>query len=176
MDLDIALNPDELTNGRSTAIMVHVWVLNVKQYKSLADLSDIQNLAPRLLITGDSSQYQQFNGHVKDTSLPLNTQNFSLIKKFNFLLGKNTGVIQDSTTAGNQPLAQAVRRSFRVNLKGPKEFLYEQDNNSPRVEYFPRNFAPVFVIGYHHQDQTVPDVVFQDLVVTSRASIWFDDA
>jgi len=176
LDLDICLNPSALTSGRSTAIVVHVWVLQPKAFKSLKSLTDINSLASRLLITGDASQYQSFNGFAQDVMLPLNGEQFSLIKKSTFLLGKNTGTIQDDTTAGNQPLAQSVRKSMRVMLKGPKEFLYEQDNNSPRVEYYPSNFAPVFCVAYHHQDQTTPDVINQDILVTSRASLWFDDA
>jgi len=175
LDLDISLSPN--VGVRSTALVVHVWVLQPKVFKSLAQLTDINNLANRFLITGDASQYQQFNGFAQDAMLPLNTNQFSLIKKYTFLLGKNTGTIQDAVVGGNQPLAgQSIRRQLRIPLKGPKEFLYEQDNNSPRVVYYPTNFAPVFCIGYHHQDQTVPDLVNQDIVVTSRAHIWYDDA
>lgn len=172
LDLDICLN--DLT--RSSALVVHVWILTMKQFKDLANLTEINNRVSQFLVTGDSSEYQQFNGYAEDAMLPVNQQQFNVMKKYTFLLGKNTGTIQDDTTAGNQPLAQAVRRHIRVPLTCPKVWLYEQDNNSPRTQYYPKNFAPFYAVSYHHQNQTAPDVLNLDVSVTSRASIWFDDA
>lgn len=173
LDLDISLTNVE----RSMALVVHVWVLTLKNAKDLGLLTTfIANRSGQLLLTGDANLYQGFNGQSWEAQLPINTNQFTVMKKVSFLLGKNTGVIQDSTTAGNQPLAQSVRRSLRIPLRCPKELLYEQDTNSPRLEYYPKNFAPFYAIAYHHQDQSSPDVLNTDLTVTSRAHIWFDDA
>jgi len=173
LDLDICINEV----SRSTAVVVHVWVLTLKALKDLAYLTEINNRVSQFLITGDGNEYQQFNGFAGDAQLPVNTNQFSVMKKYSFLMGKNTGVVQDSTTTGNQPLAgQSLRRSIRVPLACPKVWLYEQDDNSPRVAYYPKNFAPFYAVAYHHQDQTTPDVANLDVRVTSRGSVWFDDA
>ena len=180
LDLDISLQTGTSLApvNRSMALVVHVWVLTMKSVKDLNLLSTVINpYAGRLLITGDTAQYQQFNGYAQDAQLPINTNQFTVLKKVTFLLGKNTGIIQDSSTASNQPLGgQAVRKQLRIQLKGPKEYLYEQDDNSPRVEYYPKNFAPFYAVSYHHQDLSAPDVLNLDVNVTSRASIWYDDA
>jgi len=173
LDLDVCLN--QVT--RSTAIVVHVWLLTMKQYKDLADIASINNRVSQFLITGDASEYQQFNGFAQDAMLPVNTNQFTVMKKYSFLLGKNTGVVQDDLNAGNQPLAgQSIRRQIRVPLTCPKVWLYEQDNNSPRVAYYPKNYAPFYAVAYTHQDHSTPDVTNLDVSVTSRSSVWFDDA
>jgi len=162
---------------RSRAIQVVYWVLQSKQVKQTALLST--NIIPGsdLLKTGDSSNVQGFNGYVEDVNLPINDARYVVLKKGSFKLGCNTGTIQDNTTAGNQPLGgQAVSHRLSFKLPVPAKFVYDQDENTPRTVYYPNGYAPFMLFGYYHQNQTVPDVSFQDMTISLRSSLWYDDA
>jgi len=160
----------------STAIAVCYYVLQAKDIRDTAAFPGTINLG-KLLRTGDAVETQSFNGFVQDWMLPVNPARFSVLKKGSFLLGKNTGQIQDSTAAGNQPLAgQAVKRTLNFSLKCPKHWTYDEDTNTPRTVYYPKGYAPFMLIGYYHQDQTSPDVLNTDLTVTMRSNLLFDDA
>jgi len=163
---------------RSMALVVCYWVLQSKNVKQTANLTLSNGVdMTQFLRTGDSSQYQNFNGFVQDASLPVNPAQFTVLKKGRFQLGKNTGEIQDSTAGGNQPLAgQPVRKVLNINLKTPKVFTYEQDNNTPRTQYYPNGYAPFIVFGYYHQDQTTPDTQNQDITINLRSHLWYDDS
>jgi len=160
---------------RSGAITVYWFVLTSKSYKSMTGVLANANMQ-RLLRTGDSNQYGPFSGSPDTAMLPVNNTDFNVIKRGSFNLSKNTGVVQDITTAGNQPVAGPLMKKWVVNIPCPSKLIYEQDNNSPRVEYYPNNFAPFVVFGYTHQDQTIPDYTNQDIWVTAKSQIWYDDA
>jgi len=171
--IDVAMADVE----RSNNIIVHMWVLKNRQINDLARLDSTNTPLSRLLMLGSTAQYQAYNGYAQDSMLPVNSAQFTVLHHKKFFLGKNTGTLQDSTTAGNQPsFTQALQRRFVFNLKCPKTFTYEQDNNSPRTIYYPSNFAPFCVIGYQHVSNGDPDYVNQDITVTARANLWFDDA
>jgi len=167
-----------LTNvDRSRAIQVVYWVLQSKQVKQTSLLSTSLNPGSDLLKTGDSSNVQGFNGYVEDSFLPINDARYVVLKKGTFKLGCNTGTIQDSTTAGNQPLGgQAVSHRLSFKLPVPAKLVYDQDENTPRTVYYPNGFAPFMLFGYYHQNQTVPDTGFQDMTINLRSNLWFDDA
>ena len=161
--------------NRSVAITVYWYILESKRYKNLRDtLANVQ--MPLLLRTGDGGQTSTFTGLPYNASLPVNDTEFRVLRRGHFNLQKNTGDIQDSTTAGNQPLLSVVQKTWSVKLKTPKRFIYDQDEDSPRLVYYPNNFAPFIVFGYTHQDQTAGDIVNQDLSVSVRNSIYYDDA
>ena len=160
---------------RSTAVIVHYFVLTAKQFKSYSTLPSNVNML-RLLRTGDNVQYTGFNGYVNNAFLPVNTTDFTVLKRGSFKLQKNTGIAQDDTTAGNQPLAGQYCHSWTVNIPTPAKLIYEQDNNSPRVVYYPNNFAPFLVVGYTHQDGSSPDTLNQDITLRHVAQMWYDDA
>jgi len=161
--------------ARSSAVVVCWWILSHKEIKQQNGLSAI-NLGG-LLMTGDDNNVQNFNGFVQDAMLPINNTKFSVLKSGKFQLAKNTGTIQDDTTAGNQPLAgQAIRHSLSVRMKCPKVWTYEQDENSPRTVYYPSGYAPFMLIGYYHQNHTAPDTANQDVTCTLRSNLYYDDA
>lgn len=162
---------------RSGALVVVYYVLQHKNYKNYSTLSTDINLGNSLLKTGDSTQYQGFNGYVVDSMIPVNNAEYTVLKQGKFLLGKNTGTIQDSTTAGNQPMyGNHTRKVLNFDLPVPKTATYQQDDNVPRTQYYPYGFAPFIVFGYYHQNQTPPDVANQDITVSLRSHLWFDDA
>lgn len=163
--------------SRSTAIMVYYYVLTHKSLKHYPDLATQQDISTKLFKTGDFSETYGFDGIYLNATFPVNDSEYQVLKRGKFLLGQNTGVKQDSTTAGNQPMyGNHICKLLDFDIKTPSKLVYDQDSNSPRVVYYPNNFAPFIVFGYIHQDQSVPDVVNQDIVVTLRQSLWYDDA
>jgi len=162
---------------RSNNIIVHMWILENRSISYYPRLDSTNTDLGKLLMLGSAAQYQGYNGYAQDAMLPVNTSQFRVLKHKKFFLGKNTGTLQDSTTAGNQPsFTHALNKKFMFKLKAPKVFTYEQDNNSPRTIYYPSNFAPFCVIGYQHVSNSDPDYTNQDITVTARANLWFDDA
>lgn len=164
--------------SRSNNIIVHMWILKNRQVNDFARLDSTNTPTSRLLMLGSSAQYQSYNGYAQDAMLPINTSQFVQLYHKKFFLGKNTGVLQDSTTAGNQPTFAVgnLVRKFVFNLKTPAMLTYEQDNNSPRTIYYPSNYAPFCVVGYQHVSNGDPDYTNQDIIVTARANLFFDDA
>lgn len=163
--------------ARSGALVVVYYVLQAKNYRNYNTLATDINLGSDMLKTGDSSLYQGFNGYVVDSMIPVNNGKYQVLKQGKFLLGKNTGTVQDSTTGGNQPMyGNHIRKALNFSLPVPKTATYQQDNNSPRVVYYPQGFAPFIVFGYYHQNMTAPDLANQDITVSLRSHLWFDDA
>jgi len=160
--------------NRSMAIEVHYFVLTAKQYKNINNVLGL-TLA-NLLRTGDQNMYFNFDGNVDVAMLPVNTTEYNVIKRGKFKLSKNTGLLQDSTTAGNQPQGGPVSKSFTVTIPTPAKLIYEQDDQSPRQINYPNNFAPFIVFGYTHQDTSVPDYLNTDIKVVVRPELWYDDA
>jgi len=162
--------------SRSGALVVHYWVLQHKNIRDTAQFSTIP-IGTDLLKTGDANELQGFNGYAQDGMLPVNDARYRVLKHGTFLLGKNTGVVQDVSTAGNQPMyGNHIRHAMSFTLKTPKTFTYEQDSGAPRTVYYPAGYAPFMVFGYHHQNQSAPDTVNQDITVTLRSSLYYDDA
>lgn len=163
--------------SRGNNIIVHMWILTNKQVKKYNLLSSTNTLTGGLLLAGSSSNYQAYNGYAQDSMLPINSSQFGVLHHKKFFLGKNTGTLQDSTTAGNQPaFTHALNKRFVFKLKCPKVWTYEQDEGVPRTEWYPNNWAPFCVIGYQHVSNTDPDYYNQDLTVTARANVHYDDA
>jgi len=171
-DVHVSIYPDLL---RSTAVIVHCYVLTSKQFKNM---NSVISSAPitKLLRTGDANQYFNFDGNIDVSMLPVNNVEFNLIKHIKFKLCKNTGLTQDETGAGNQPIAGPLSKAFRVKLDPPKKLIYEQDAGSPRSVHYPNNYAPFMLIGYTHQDGSILDYANQDIRVMVRNNIWYDDA
>jgi len=162
---------------RGRSVVVCYWVLQHKNVKSIPLLASNVIIGSDFLKTGDSSNTQGFNGYVEDATLPVNDAKYTVLKKGTFKLGKNPGQLQDSTTVGEQPLGgQAINKRLSFTLKTPKNFVYEQDESSPRTVFYPSGYAPFMVFGYYHQNQTVPDETFKDITVSLRSHLWFDDA
>lgn len=161
--------------NRSLAITVHYFVLQSTIYKNTTSALANVNMG-RLLRTGNSIQYKGFEGTIADGMYPINNADFKLLKRGKFNLQKNTGIIQDEITAGNQPLVGPVCKDWVFDLEAPAKLTYEQDNNSPRVVYYPNGYAPFIVFGYTHQDGSDPDGINQDIAVSVSSHLYYDDA
>jgi len=163
--------------ARSTNIVVCWWALTHKSLKHFPDLAGNTDISTKLFKTGDFNETYGFDGTVLNSTFPVNTQEYTVLKKGRFLLGKNTGDVQDSVAAGNQPVyGNHIGRMIDFDVKCPAKFLYDPDSNTPRTVYYPNNFAPFIVFGYYHQDQTGADLANQDISITLRQSLWYDDA
>lgn len=160
---------------RSTAVTVYWYALASRQYKNTNDVLASANMQ-RLLRTGNFGQYFPFDGNLDVAMLPVNNTDFVVLKRGSFNLSKNTGVVQDSTATGNQPLLGPISKSWSFDLDTPAKLIYEQDNNSPRVVYYPNNYAPFIVFGYVHQDGSTPDSLNTDCRATVQSHLYYDDA
>jgi len=172
----ISLNPG-IT--RSTNVVVCWWALTHKSIKHYPDLLPTanQDISTKFFKTGDFNQTYGFDGIVLNSTFPVNDNEYTVLKKGKFLLGKNTGVVQDVLTAGNQPVyGNHTGRMVEFDVKTPAKLLYDQDNGSPKTVQYPNNFAPFMVVGYYHQDQTQGDEANADIAITMRTSLWYDDA
>lgn len=172
----ISLNPG-IT--RSTSVVVCWWALTHKSIKHYPDLLPTanQDISTKFFKTGDFNQTYGFDGIVLNSTFPVNDNEYTVLKKGKFLLGKNTGVVQDVLTAGNQPVyGNHTGRMVEFDVKTPAKLLYDQDSGSPKTVQYPNNFAPFMVVGYYHQDQTQGDEANADIAITMRTSLWYDDA
>lgn len=170
-DCHVSFAPDL---NRSMAIEVHYFVLTSKSQKNINSVLGL--FLQDLLRTGDQNLFFHFDGNVDVAMLPVNNTEYNVIKRGKFKLSKNTGLLQDSVVAGNQPLGGPVSKSFSFTIPTPAKFVYEQDNQSPRQINYPNNFAPFIVFGYTHQDTSVPDYLNTDIKVVVRPELWYDDA
>lgn len=160
--------------NRSMAIEVHYFVLTSKSQRNINSVLGLS--LQNLLRTGDQNLFFHFDGNVDVATLPVNTTEYNVLKRGKFKLSKNTGLLQDDTTAGNQPLGGPVSKSFSVSIPTPAKLVYEQDDQTPRQVNYPNNFAPFIVFGYTHQDTSVPDFLNTDIKVVVRPELWYDDA
>ena len=167
-----SINP---STTASTAIIVHYFILTSKSIKQTSLLQSNVGMT-RLLRTGDSSLFGPFDGSIAAYQLPINDQEFTIIKRGSFKLQKNTGVVQDDSTAGNQPMINSVSHSKKFKIPCPAKFIYDQDSLTPRVINYPNGFAPFMVCGYTHQDGSAPDIANMDLKIVYSSAMWFDDA
>lgn len=134
---------------RSGAIEVFWFLLSHKTQKNIPQL----NLAggvdmTEFLRTGQASRTVGFLGTTDTCTLPVNNAMFTVLKKGTFKLGKNTGQVQDSITAGNQPLYAAISKRWRIKVSAPKKLTYGQDAAPPRCQddRIPEWFCPIFSV------------------------------
>lgn len=164
---------------RSGAIEVYWYVLTHKsqKYTPLLNAGGGVDMT-EFLKTGEFSRTTAFLGTTDRVSLPVNNAMFSVLKRGSFMLGKNTGQVQDSITVGNQPLYGAICKKWRIKLSPPAKLTYNQDAGvvGARTQFYPLGYAPFLVFGYVHQNQTTPDTLNQDISVTVRNSLYYDDA
>jgi len=168
-----------LTEGllRSTNIVVCWYALTHKSFKHFPDLATQQNIGTSMFKTGDQNEVFGFDGQYLNSTFPINDAEYVILKSGKFLLGKNTGLIQDDVGGGNQPVyGNHTCHMLNFDVKCPTKLVYDQDSNSPRTVYYPNNFAPFMVMGYYHQDQSATDEVNTDITATLRQSLWYDDA
>lgn len=148
--------------------MVHVFVLTNKSVKSLDNYSAIP--ITQLLNIGNGTN-GPFNGASMSQTLPVNTQDFTVLHHKAFRMTKGMGLANTSIQTSAVITPSASFRRVRLNVKLPKKLVYADDSTS-----YPTNSAPFLVIGYTSCDQngdTAPTAV--DTYVEGRVQMWYKD-
>ena len=125
-----------------------------------------------MLKSGASSLIQTYNGAIVDENLPINNDEFTVLKKFTFNLIANVGQPNGDTTAGNSPNVTPCFKnlSYTYKLKSPLKYTPGGTTD------FPNGHAPFWVFGYAHTDGTAPDVLNRDVLVSYMNQMTYKDA
>lgn len=165
----IALN----TASRSMNIRVVLYCLQHKSIKYFPDLGSAYPASgPNILKSGDVSLTTIYPGRIEAEDLPINTDEFTLLKKFTFNLISNVGTPNGDTTAGNSPNAMPSYKnlSYTYKCKSPLKYTPGTTNK------LPNGHAPFWVLGYSHTDGTPPDLTYQDINVSFINQMSYKDA
>lgn len=148
---------------------VHVFMLTAKSVRSLDNYTAIP--ITQLLDIGNGTN-GPFNGTSMSQTLPVNTQDFTVLHHKAYRMQKGMGLANTSiqTSAVISPCSSSFRR-VRLSVKLPARLTYADDSTS-----YPINSAPFLVIGYTSGDQngdTAPTAV--DTYVEGRVQMWYKD-
>jgi len=144
---------------------------NIKTYPALAGSS------VRFLKTGQSTETQNYNGLIQDSSLPVDTNSFKVLKHYKFHLTANVGLPNGDSTTGNSPnvSGQSYKRiTYTYKNTARNKLLYTADGTTGPV--YPNNTAPFWCLGYSKVDGTAPDITQQNVTVTSTCQMFYKDA
>lgn len=148
--------------------MVHVFVLTAKSVKSLDNYTAIP--ITQLLDIGNGTN-GPFNGTSMSQTLPVNTQDFTVLHHKSFRMTKGMGKQNTSVQTDATITPSAAFRRLRLNIKLPQKLTYSDDST-----LYPVNAAPFLVIGYTSCDSagdSAPTAV--DTYVEGRCQMWYKD-
>jgi len=148
--------------------MVHVFVLTSKSVKSLDNYTAIP--ITQLLDIGNSTN-GPFNGTSMSQTLPVNTQDFTVLHHKAFRMTKGMGLANTSIQTSAVITPSSSFRRVRLNVKLPSKLTYADQST-----VYPTNSAPFLVIGYTSCDQggdTAPTAV--DTYVEGRVQMYYKD-
>lgn len=154
---------------RSGNMVVRLYVLRHKTYRSFASVVAGANMG-ELLTQGDQG-YTGYDGLIQQHSLPVNSEQFTLVKAYDIPIEKNVGLLQDDATAGNAPNTGRVWKHIKAVFKLP---TLKYDEGAAAVD--PNNQALFWCLGYAHPDGTAPNVVYQDIQVSTAMNLYYKDA
>lgn len=158
--------------SRSQNLIVTLFILKHKRFRSFPAL--VAGSDARILKTGASSETQQYNGFISDADLPINTNTFTLLKKYRFSLVSNVGLSNGDVTNGNAPNMLSCVKHIVYNYKRKAALKYKPDGSLSAI--YPENDAPFWCIGYSKVDGSAPDAVQQNITVTTQCSMSYQDA
>ena len=164
-----------LTNvSRSQNLVVDLYLLqnkNVKFFPSLAGTS------VRILKNGQSGETQNYNGFINDATLPVQTNDFTLLKHYKIHLCSNVGLSNGDTTNGNAANLGGNMSYKRITYtyKHKSPLKYNPNGDLVNAQY-PNNCAPFWCLGYSKVDGTSPDVANQNVTVSSVTMMTYKDA
>jgi len=165
----IALGP----NVRSANIRCVLYCLQQKSVKYFPDLATAYpTTGPNILKSGTAGLTKAYLGRINDEDLPINTDEFTLLKKFTFNLIANVGQPNGDTTAGNSPNAVPSYKNLSYTYKVKGNLKYTPGG----ATVFPNGHAPFWVFGYSHTDGTAPDVLNRDVLVSYINQMTYKDA
>jgi len=147
---------DELLYGSSTPgarldslawdVTVHVWYGMVKRYRSTDDVNANKIFIASNLFEIDGGQQVRFSGRIEDLMNERNSD-FGSLKHKSFRMFKATG--NANTGTGEQYHPCVTQKKMRLSWKVPENLKY-----SDETSFYPENYAPFILVGYHHNDGT----------------------
>lgn len=161
-------------------VTVHVWYGFVKRYKSTDDVNANKTFIANNLFEIDSGNQTRFSGRIQDLMNERNKE-FGSLKHKSFRMMKASG--NANTGTGEQYQPAITQRKLRLAWKVPKTLKYADD-----TAFYPENYAPFILVGYHHNDATQASNVSNTVGVTTNMSqlpaikmlqvnkVWFKDA
>jgi len=147
---------------------VHLFLLTSKSVKSLDNYSSIP--ITTLLNIGNGTN-GPFNGAAMSQTLPVNTNEFTVLHHKSFRMTKGMGLANTSVQTSAVITPSSSFRRVRLNVKLPKKLIYANDSTD-----YPTNSAPFLVIGWTSGDQggdTAPTTV--DTYVEGRVCMYYKD-
>ena len=163
-----------LTNvSRSQNLVVDLYLLQNKNIKFFPSLS---GSTVKILKTGQSTETQAYNGQIQDAAQPVQTNDFTLLKHYRFHLCSNVGFSNGDTTNGNAANLGGSMSYKRITYtyKHKSPLKYTPDGATGPI--YPNNAAPFWCLGYSKVDGTAPDIVNQNVTVTSSTMMTYKDA
>lgn len=161
-------------------VQVHVWYGFIKRYKSTDDVNANKVFIASNLFEIDSGTQVRFSGRIEDLMNERNKE-FGQLKHKSFRMMKSSG--NANTGTGEQYEPALTQRKLRINWKVPKTLKYADD-----TAFYPENYAPFILVGYHHNDGTQAANVSNTIGTTTNMSqlpaikmlqvnkVWFKDA
>lgn len=166
------------TANRSMNIRCVLYCLQSKSIKHFPDLSVISSL--KFLKTGNGSGappgIQEYNGFIGDEDLPVNKEEYTLLKCFKFNLMSNVGQPNGDLTTGNSPNTLPSFKNLSYTYPCKRQLRYSPDGPGAGGSVYPNGHAPFWVLGYSHTDGTAADVGYADVSVTSVTQMTYKDA
>jgi len=160
------------TASRTMNIRVVLYCLQSKSIRHFPDLATFTS-GPSFLRSGDSSLISTYNGKITDENLVINTDEYTLLKKYTFNLMSNVGSPNGDTVAGNSPNVQPSFKNLSYTHKLKSQLKYDPLGTGTT---YPKGHAPFWVLGYSHTDGTAPDITYKDVIVSCMTSMTFKDA
>jgi len=166
------------TANRSMNIRCVLYCLQSKSIKHYPDLAAVTSL--KFLKTGNPSGtppgIQEYNGRIGDEDLPINKEEYTLLKVFKFNLMSNVGAPNGDTTDGNSPNTLPSYKNLSYTYPCKRQLRYTPDGPGAGGTVYPNGHAPFWVFGYSHTDGTPADTLYQDVRVTSVTQMTYKDA
>lgn len=162
---------------RTSNIRCVLYCLQHKSIKQFQDLA-VYTQGPNMLKTGTVGLTSEYGGRIVDENLPINTDEFTLLKKFTFNLMSNVGVPNNDTTAGNSPNVTPSFKNLSYTYKVKGQLKYTPPTPTPATPagVYPNGHAPFWVFGYSHTDGSAADVLNRDVIVSALTQITYKDA
>lgn len=147
---------------------VYVFLLTSTSVKSLANYTAIP--ITQLLHTGSNSGSVSFDGTALRSQLPVNHNEFRVLKKKVIRLQKSLGLAQGDAISG-LPTPSRSYAKVVLDVTVPSKFKYENGNQN-----YPTNSAPFVVIGWHDNVATnaAPNAAAVQVIATTH--MWYKDA
>lgn len=163
-------------------VTVHIWYGYIKRFKNVTDVLDDAPTILNNMFDGIETIRQRFTGTVIDTNLELNKE-FVGMKHKKIRLYKNAGLanVGDATSPSlSTPMSEA--KKVVLAWSPPASMLFNTEG-----DLFPENYAPFYVVGYHHNDFTLASSIVNDgatsnllkipaLQMWATDKLWFKDA